>query len=167
MTDRNTQTSQRKAAIVAGLGLLLMMVLAIFANFVVLEGLVVPGDATATARNIAANEPQFRAGIACLASVAVLDVVVAWALYVFLIQVNKNLSLLTAWFRLAYATILVVALGSLLETCTQKVGPSACVKKLTSSRSCAMMDTTNRGGQYGKAVFAQAQVPDCDGGAER
>ena len=53
------------------------------------------------------------------------------------------------------------------ESCTQKVGPSACVRKLTSSRSCAMMDTTDRGGQYGKAVFAQAQVPDCDGGAER
>ena len=53
------------------------------------------------------------------------------------------------------------------QSCTQKVGPSACVRKLTSSRSCAMIDTTDRGGQYGKAVFAQAQVPDRDGGAER
>ena len=52
------------------------------------------------------------------------------------------------------------------ESCTQKVGPSVCVRELASSRSCAMIDTTCRGGQDGKAVFSQAQVPDCDGGAE-
>jgi hypothetical protein len=55
------------------------------------------------------------------------------------------------------------AMGQAVQSCTQKVGPSACVRKLTSSRSCAMID---RGGQYGKAVFAEAQVPDGDGGAE-
>ena len=57
-----------------------------------------------------AAETLFRAGIGGLLVVAVCDVVVAWALYVFLEPVNKGLSLLAAWFRLVYATILGVAL---------------------------------------------------------
>jgi hypothetical protein len=114
MRSHIAAVSQRKAAIVAGLGLLLMTVLAIFANFVVVEGLVVPGDATATASNIADNELLFRAGICCFLVVAALDVVVAWALYAFVKQVNKGLSLLMAWFRLVYAALLGVAVANLL-----------------------------------------------------
>jgi hypothetical protein len=114
MKDHIADGSQRKAAIVAGLGLLLMTVLAIFANFFVVEGLVVPGDATATASNIADNELLFRAGICCFIIVAALDVVVAWALYAFVKQVNKGLSLLMAWFRLVYAALLGVAVANLL-----------------------------------------------------
>ena len=114
MKDHIADGPQRKAAIVAGLGLLLMTVLAIFANFFVVEGLVVPGDATATASNIADNELLFRAGICCFIIVAALDVVVAWALYAFVKQVNKGLSLLMAWFRLLYAALLGVAVANLL-----------------------------------------------------
>ena len=43
-----------------------------------------------------AAETLFRAGIGGLLVVAVCDVVVAWALYVFLEPVNKSLSLLAA-----------------------------------------------------------------------
>ena len=114
MKNHVAEDSPRKAAIVAGLGLLLMTVLAIFANFSVVEGLVVPGDAAATASNIADNELLFRAGICCLIIVAALDVVVAWALYAFVKQVNKGLSLLMAWFRLLYAALLGVAVANLL-----------------------------------------------------
>jgi hypothetical protein len=46
--------------------------------------------------------------------VAILDVVVAWALYVLLKPVNKSLSLLAAWFRIVYAAIFVSALNNLL-----------------------------------------------------
>lgn len=102
--------SQRKAAIVAGLALLIMTVLAIFANP---SSLIVPGDAAASANNIATNELRFRASIGSFVIVAILDVVVAWALYVFLKQVNKSVSLLAAWFRLVYAVMLWTALASL------------------------------------------------------
>ncbi|MEA2077560.1 MAG: DUF4386 domain-containing protein [Candidatus Marinimicrobia bacterium] len=105
--------SLRKAAIVAGLGLLAMTILAIFANFFVLENFVVSGDAAKTVNNILANEGIFRLGICSLIIVAILDVLVAWALYILLKPVNKSLSLLTAWFRLAYATILGIALLNL------------------------------------------------------
>jgi hypothetical protein len=110
MTNRIADISLRKAAIVAGLGLLIMTILAIFANFFVLQSLIVPGDAAITANNIMANELLFRLGICSFIIVAILDVVVAWALYVLLKPVNKSLSLLSAWFRLVYAAILGIAL---------------------------------------------------------
>ncbi len=105
--------SLRKAARIAGFGLLFMIIPAIFANFFVLEILTVPGDAATTAHNIVANQSLFRIGICSFIIVVVLDVVVAWALNVLLKPVNKSLSLLMAWFRLVYATIFGIALANL------------------------------------------------------
>ena len=102
--------SQRKAAIVAGFSFLIMTIAAIFAIYFVLDNLKVPGDAAATANNIMASETLFRVGICSLIIVLICDLVVAWALYVFLIQVNKSLSLLTAWLRMVYAAFLGIAL---------------------------------------------------------
>ena len=110
MTDRITDISLRQAAIIAGIGLLLMAILAPFAEFSVRQGLIVPGDAATTANNIMANELLFRIALCIYLIVAILDVVVAWALYVFLKPVNKSLSLLTAWFRVVYAGILAIVL---------------------------------------------------------
>ena len=98
---------------IAGLGLLLMAIPAVFANFIVVQGLVVPGDAEETANNIIENEMQFHIGILCFIIVIILDVLVAWALYIFLKPVNINLSLLMATFRLVYAAIFAAALNNL------------------------------------------------------
>ena len=110
MTHFNANSSLRKAALVAGSGLLAMTIFAVVAFSLVFQKLIIPGDASATVNNILAGEMQFRIGIICLFIVAVLDVVVAWALYVFLEPASKNLSLLAAWFRLVYSAILGVAL---------------------------------------------------------
>jgi hypothetical protein len=112
-TARIADISLRQAAIVAGLGLLLMMVPAIFMNFFVLESLIVPGDAATTANNFMANEFQFRIGICSFVIVIILDVLVAWGLYVFLKPVKKSLSLLAAWFRLLYSAVFGFALLNL------------------------------------------------------
>jgi len=106
--------SLRTSAIVAGLGLLFMAILAPIANFGVIEKLIVPGDAASTANNIMASAGLFRIGIVIFLIVAILDVVVAWALYILLKSVNKSLSLLAAWFRVVYAAILAFALSNLL-----------------------------------------------------
>ena len=58
-----------------------MSVLSAFGYLVAVKGLVVPGNAARTARNIAGHEGLFRFGILSLYLVAALDVVVAWALY--------------------------------------------------------------------------------------
>ena len=114
MKDRITDISQRQAAIVAGVGLLIMFFVAIFAYGFVLESLIVPGDATATANNIIASEILFRSGVFAFLVILILDVLVAWALYVYLKRVNKSLSLFTAWLRLVYAGILGIALLNLV-----------------------------------------------------
>lgn len=110
MTNRIADISLRKAAIVAGLGLLIMTIFYVFADFFVFQNLIVQRDATTTANNIIANGMQFRTGIFSFLIVILCDVVVAWALYVFLKPVNKSLSLLAAWFRLVYAIIFGFAL---------------------------------------------------------
>ena len=114
MTNRIADISLRKAARVAGFGLLIMLIPAIFANFFVFPSLIVPGDAATTANNIMANEGLFRAGIGSWLIVITLDVVIAWALYVLLKQANKSLSLLAAWFRLMHAAIFGITLLNLV-----------------------------------------------------
>jgi hypothetical protein len=110
---KDASRSIRKAGIIAGLGLLLMAVLAGWANLVVVEGLVTPGDAAITAGDIRAAEGTFRLGVASLYVVVVLDVVVAWALMRVFSPVSRSLSTLAAWFRLAYAAVFMVAISQL------------------------------------------------------
>ncbi len=102
---QNNSKSQRQAALVAGFGLLTMFLIAIFANFFVMEGLVVPGDAGETAVNIQANASLFRAGIVGFIIILVCDVLVAWGLYEFFKPVNQSVSLLAASFRLVYTAM--------------------------------------------------------------
>jgi Domain of unknown function (DUF4386) len=110
MENQINNVPQSQAAIVAGLGLLIMAILAFFANFFVLETLVIPEDAAKTVSNIVENQMLFRLGIAGFFVVLICDVLVAWALYVFLKPVNQSLSLLAAIFRLVYTAIFGVVL---------------------------------------------------------
>jgi Domain of unknown function (DUF4386) len=103
----------RRAAVVAGIGLLVMAALAL-ASFSALEGLVVEGDATATAGNIVEHELRFRMIVGGFLVVAVLDVVVAWALYVFLRPTGRSIALLAAWLRVAYAAVFAAAVSNLV-----------------------------------------------------
>ena len=102
--------SLRRYGIIAGAGYVLLFVLAIFANFLVREGLIVAGDAAQTAANIRGSEMLFRMGLISFMLVFVIDVPVAWALYVLFSPVNRNLSLLSAWFRIVYTVFMGVAL---------------------------------------------------------
>ena len=93
----------RQAALVAGFGYLLMPVS--YAEFVTYPKLVIPGDVEQTVQNIVAHGGLFVAAILCYLITFINDMVIAWALYVLLIPVNRSLSLLTAWFRLMYTAI--------------------------------------------------------------
>ena len=115
MTTRTAPTSPRIYARVAGLLYLSLAILAPFANFYVLGRLIVPENAEATANKIMGNELLFRSGITSLVIVSLIDVAVAWALYIVLKPVNKNLSLLAAWFRLGYTVIFAAALPNLFN----------------------------------------------------
>jgi uncharacterized paraquat-inducible protein A len=90
-SHRNTnEISLRKSAIIAGIGLILMAVLAPVANFSILQNLIVTDDVAATVSNIYEAQGTFRIAIAIFIIVALLDVIVAWGLYVLLKPVNKS-----------------------------------------------------------------------------
>jgi hypothetical protein len=115
MTNSKNKTSLRSAALIAGLGLLIMVIAAPFTELFVYPKLVVANNATETVKNIMANKANFILAIFGYLITFICDVVVAWALYVLLKPVNENLSLLTAWFRLVYTVIALVALLHLVN----------------------------------------------------
>jgi len=80
-----------------------------FAALFVRGRLVVSGDAEATARNILANETLFRIGFTGELLHLACDVAVAVILYALLRPVNRYVSLLAAFFRLAADLILAIA----------------------------------------------------------
>lgn len=104
----------RKTARAAGLLYLVIIIAGIFAQFIVRQSLVVPGDATATANNILASEALFRAGIGADLVMVMADVAIGVLFYVLLRHVNHTLALLAAFFRLGQAAVLGVNLLNLV-----------------------------------------------------
>ena len=92
----------------AGVGYLTIIATGIFAEFFVRSGLVVRGDAAATAANIRASEMLFRSGMASEFVMLTSDVFVAGALFVVFSNVDRAAALLAAFFRVAHAAVVGV-----------------------------------------------------------
>jgi len=114
MTNNGIDASQRTAARIAGIAFVFGIAIVVFGEFWVSAGLIVPGNAAETARNLLAHESRFRVNIACnLLYVADLQVLAA-ALYVILKPVNSGLALAATLCRLVFATMwLLTALNML------------------------------------------------------
>ncbi|TMV44792.1 DUF4386 domain-containing protein [Paenibacillus mesophilus] len=109
------QTSyHRKSALTAGISLIIMALAAFFSYGLVHGSLVVQGDAGTTFNNLVSSTHLFQAEIFGWIIIAITDILVAWAFYVFLQSVNKSLSLLGAWLRLIYTAILGMAILCLI-----------------------------------------------------
>lgn len=106
MLERSAGPSPMALARVAGLLYLIIFLMAPFAEFFVREGLIVAGDASATAANIRADEGLFRAGFVTDLIVFVIEVAQAAVLFVLLAPVSRPLALVMSFARLAQATIL-------------------------------------------------------------
>ena len=133
-----------------------VFVLAIFANFFVRTGLVDPDDAAATFNNIAESEALFRTGQFSFLIVFLLDVVIAWALYVLLKNVSKELSRLAAWFRLVYTVFLGVSLlffFLVLELVTGAGYSEAFGSSQTEAQATLFLDAFNYTWYIGLAAF--------------
>lgn len=114
MTGRTTEATQRTAARIAGITLLLLMASGFTGMFAFGGNLIVSGDAAATARNILAHELAFRGGIACEIVMLNCDIVLALALYALLKPVNGTLALLGSFWRIANAGLLGVGVAASL-----------------------------------------------------
>lgn len=114
--------TKRNAALIGGITLLIMSVTAFFAFGYAHTTLVVPDNPEGTLINISSREMLFRTEILGWLVIFLCDVIVAWALYVFLKDISNSLSLLMAWLRLSYVALLGVAIFnfipilSILET---------------------------------------------------
>ncbi len=105
MTNRTVETSPLVYARITGLLVLILVVLGPFSQLYVPSTLIVPEDATATADNIRASESLLRLGIVSDSAIFLIEIVVTVLLYVLLRPVNRTLSLVLAFARLAMAVI--------------------------------------------------------------
>jgi len=87
-------TPNKNTARIAGLLYLIYIIIHVAADVIGRSKLIVYGDAAVTAQNIMASGGQFRIGLIIDLLAAVLFLLTAWALYVLLKPVNKNIALL-------------------------------------------------------------------------
>jgi len=154
--NQNAEISIRNSALIAGIGLLLMAIIAPIANFAIIQKLIDYSDATTTVENIVASNGLFRIGISLFLIVALLDIIVAWALYVFLKPINRQLSLLAAWLRIVYATILIAVLVNLLNVLALLSGADYLSGLTTAQLNTQVMIFLNmftRGWEFSLIVF--------------
>ena len=94
----------------AGVLYLIIILTGLFSELIVRSGIIVPGDATATAENISAKSFLFRIGFVSDLIMVMSDVGVALLLYLVLKPIINGLSMLAGFFRLAQATVLGINL---------------------------------------------------------
>ncbi len=85
--------TNKKTARIAGFLYLSFIVFSAIANVVGRKGIIIDGDAAATAANIIAQGMLFRIGFVSDLLSALLFLLTAWALYALLKQVNRTLAL--------------------------------------------------------------------------
>ena len=115
MAISSIDDSQRTAAKIAGLSYLLTIAIVVFANYALLNPLIVPGNAAETARNIVTHETQFRIVAVCFLIYSAGVVVLLTALYLILRPVNRGLALVAALFRLVFALLWLLTTLNLLN----------------------------------------------------
>ncbi|MBU4438887.1 MAG: DUF4386 domain-containing protein [Firmicutes bacterium] len=106
--------SPRKAAVIVGMTMLMIALCAGFAYGFVHSSLIITGDAATTVSQLQQNMPLFRAEIFSWFLIFVFDIIIAWALTIFMKQIDDHLSLLGGWFRLIYAVVLGIAISNLM-----------------------------------------------------
>jgi len=114
MTTITIESSQRTAAKVAGWSYLLSFAIVVFANYVLLNPLIVPRNAVDTARNILAHQTQFRIALTLFLTYSIGSVVLSAALYTIFKPINHGLALVGTLFRVVFAiSWLLSAIASL------------------------------------------------------
>ena len=89
--------------------MLLMLFSAPVAEVWIYPRLVIWGNTGQTIKNIATNQTLFGLAILGYFVTFTCDLVVAWALYIFLRPVHEHLSILAAAFRFVYGVLALVA----------------------------------------------------------
>jgi len=107
MLNGKTETSPQVYARIGGLAYLIIIVAGAFGELFIRNKIMVPGDAAATAHNIATSPLLWRIGIAGDLAMHVCDLFLAIVYYLLLRRVNKNLAMLSVLFGLIQTAVLV------------------------------------------------------------
>jgi len=113
MATSTSNITLSKAALIAGIGYLLMIGSPI-AESMFYHGLVDLSNATKTVKNIAANAELVHYAVILYLINFMGDILAAWGLYILFKPANENLSLLSAWLRIIYSVMGLVAVMNLL-----------------------------------------------------
>jgi hypothetical protein len=106
--------SLRQAAIIIGLGIILMAIIAPIAEFAILSENIDTDDLDKTNDNLEENQDQVIIAFLIYLIVLALDIVVALAMYVYFRSVNRTQAILTADLRIVYTFVLFIGLLGLL-----------------------------------------------------
>ncbi|CAN5655085.1 DUF4386 domain-containing protein [soil metagenome] len=149
MTNQTEIKSLRSAAVVAGISMLVMVIAAPFAEMYVFPRLIIPGNAEETFNNILSNPSLYRSAVFAYLITFIADLLATWALYVLMKPVSMSLTLLTAWFRLTYTIIALVALTNLASIVSQLNAPGS----LSAAGVAASILAFKSGWHFGLLIF--------------
>jgi hypothetical protein len=105
MINNTTEASPLYYAKIAGFFYMIIIIIGVLSGAFIDSEIIVPGDNALTVSNIIANDLLFRIGIVSILILYASVVVLSWALYVILKEVNKNLALLAMLLRLSEAIL--------------------------------------------------------------
>jgi hypothetical protein len=156
MTDRSAQTSPLSYARLAGILYLVIIIFGISSEALIRSGLIVPGDATATAGNIIASQGLFRLGFFADSVMFLCDVALAVLLFILLKPVNKTVALVALFFRLTQTAVIALNLLNYHAASLVLSGPgysSALGASQQHSLSYLFMDLHGHGYDLGLILF--------------
>ncbi|WP_116769684.1 DUF4386 domain-containing protein [Maribacter litoralis] len=105
----------KQLAKISGIAYLMIFLFGFYANFSVLESLIVSNNASITTSNFINNHSQFGKGILGFVVMLFFDAVLIWSIFGLTKPISKNLSYLASFFRLLHALFFGVALLKLLH----------------------------------------------------
>jgi hypothetical protein len=115
IAEINNVKALRKAALIVGFAVLVMAVTVPVVEFYIFPKLIDYKDAAQTIQNLLNHQTLFSSAIFIHFVTVICDIIAAWALYIFLKPVNKDLALLAAWFRVVNTAFTIGALLNLVQ----------------------------------------------------
>ncbi len=110
---KESMKKTRKYALLAGISLLIMALLAGYSFGFVMNSIYVENDPITTAANIASSNLLYLSGNLGWVLILIADVLVAIGFYMVLKHINKKMAILSASFRLLYSAIFAIGIANL------------------------------------------------------
>ncbi|MGB3367167.1 MAG: DUF4386 domain-containing protein [Acidaminobacteraceae bacterium] len=109
------KTKYYKSAMIAGISLVIMAIIAGFSYGFVFNSLVVANNSMETLNNLINAKSLFTFGVIGWFAIIITDLIVSLSLYIFLKDIDKKVSAFAAFLRLAYTLLLTLSATKLVS----------------------------------------------------